>query len=122
VAALPQREGQAPYLAAGRVLGGAGVRAVELGCSSFAAAAVLPGGRVATAVKVGTLQPENPHQRRVNLLTAVVAAALIDPQRIRAALARRDAERKAKLDVAGGPVEFVRALPESALAEFEVRQ
>jgi len=71
---------------------------------------------------VGTLQPENPHQRRVNLLTAVVAAALIDPQRIRAALARRDAERKAKLDVAGGPVEFVRALPESALAEFEVRQ
>ena len=120
VAALPKR-GQAAYLSAVRTLGGAGERVGELGISSFAAAAVLPDGRVATAVKVGTSQPENMGQRHLNLLTAIVAAALLDPHRIRSVLARRDLARKTYLSVAGGPEEFVRALPESALAAFEVR-
>jgi hypothetical protein len=110
---------QAPYLAAARILDGAGTRLAEVGSSSFAAAAVMPDGRVATAVKVGTSQPENPGQRRLNLLTAIVAAALIDPQRIHAAIARRDAERR--VDAAGGAAKMVAALPESALAGIEVR-
>lgn len=117
--AAPAVRVQAPYLAAARILDGAGTRLAEVGSSSFAAAAVMPDGRVATAVKVGTSQPENPGQRRLNLLTAIVAAALIDPQRIHAAIARRNAERR--VDAAGGAEKMVAALPESALAGIEVR-
>lgn len=120
VAAPPQRT-QASYLAAARILGGVGDRVAKVGSSSFAAAAVMPDGRIATAVKVGTAQPENPDQRHLNLLTAIVAAALIDPARIRKTLADRDAERKRNLALAGGPEEFVRTLPENTLAALEVR-